>query len=112
MTRIFSPWASRASAAGFPVFPVAPVITIMLAPLVAREKGRDSRLSAVTLDQMHELIAWHRDFYAGFFCEGDGFGIAGVHVARDADAGVVGQNPLHALGHLFGAVCDCDLAGV
>src|ERR1700685_4808739 len=112
MTRILSPWASRASAAGFPVFPVAPVITIMMAPLVAREKGWNSRLGAISLNQMQELIAWHRNFYAVLFCEGYGLGIAGAHVARDADAGVVGQNTLHALAHLFRAASDCNSAAV
>ena len=42
----------------------------------------------------------------------DRFGIAGVHVARDADAGIVGEHSLDACGHFFCAVGDDDLARV
>src|SRR5271156_5903094 len=112
MTRIFSPLASRASAAGLPVFPVAPVITIMVAPLVARVESRRSGVSAATTYQMRELFTAHRDFYTGLFREGNGVGITGVHVAGDADAGIIGQHALNAFAHFFRAVGDRHLAGV
>jgi hypothetical protein len=69
-------------------------------------------LGSITRDQMRELFSGHRDFYAGLFREGDGFGIAGVHVARDADTGIVGQDALNALAHFFRAISDCHLTSV
>src|SRR5690348_12431578 len=58
------------------------------------------------------LPSKHRDFDVVLFGEGDGFGIAGIRVARDADARIVSENALDARSHFLRAVSDRDLAGV
>ena len=54
----------------------------------------------------------HRDLDSLLLGEVLGFVVAGVHVAGDADAGIVGQHALDALRHVVGAVGDGDLSGV
>src|ERR1700735_762284 len=61
---------------------------------------------------LYECLLCHWNFYAGLFRETGGFGIARVYVARHANAGIVGQDALDAFAHFFGAVGNCDLAGV
>src|SRR5712692_5203141 len=57
-------------------------------------------------------LSLHGNSDAGLAGELDGLGVAGVGVARDPDAGVVGQHALDARGHLFAAVGDGHLPGV
>src|SRR5712691_1522141 len=101
-TRTFSPFASSASAATEPVFPVAPIITYMALSLIL-DSTRPPR-GAYPLR--------HGNLHAGLARELDGFGIAGVGVSGNTDAGIVGEHALDARGHFFGAVGDRDLSGV
>src|SRR5579875_3797586 len=62
--------------------------------------------------RVRNTLARHRDFDAGFIGKGDGFGVASVRMASDADAGIVGEHALDARVHFPGAVGDQHLPGV
>jgi len=55
----------------------------------------------------------HHWYFAAFrFCHLNGFFISGIHVAKDAGEGVVGQNPFQPFIGGFGAVADDNLASM
>src|SRR5271166_1189430 len=88
-----------------------------------RRKGRDASaqddtVKSSTLFPKHkplghaQSLARHRDLDSLLLREVLGFVVAGVGVAGDADAGIVGQDALDALGHLVSAICNRHLSGV
>src|SRR5260370_31286731 len=101
-TRTSSPFASSASAATEPVFPVAPIITYMALSLIS-DSTRPPRVG---------YPLQHGNLHAGLARELDGFGIAGVGVSSDADAGIVGEHAFDARVPFFVALADRDLSGM
>src|ERR1700730_16673897 len=98
ITRTVLPSARSRSAAVLPVCPVAPGTTIMMFASASSPRG----LLSLRLE--------HGNLDARFAGEVDRFGVTRVGVSRDADAGIVGEHPLDALGHFFRAIGDDHLA--
>ena len=75
---------------------------------MCRHQSRLATVPSWTIESALE----HGDAYAALGGDLGGAVVAGVDVADDAHAGVVGEDPLDLLRGEVGAVGDADLAGV